>query len=202
MTLLAGTIQLDRSCWLDLLSQELRPSLVTGLVLARASLTPRLAKESAAPSLPSQLNRPGLAGTMQLDRSCLLDLLSQELRPSLVTGLVLARASLTPRLAEESAAPSLPSQRHRSGSALSFVLDEDEVPARLPTAREDVIAGGGGAPGLPARQPASHGNRTTGATVTPPPSPRTPAGNNDFGAIRHRGAPGSAYEARDNSAAG
>ena len=53
---LAGTMQLDRSCLLDLLSQELRPSLVTGLELARASLTPRLAQASASQSLPSQLN--------------------------------------------------------------------------------------------------------------------------------------------------
>jgi mono/diheme cytochrome c family protein len=52
---------------------------------------------------------------MQLGQSCLQDLPSQELRPSIVTGLELARASLTPRLAKESAAPSLPSQRHRSG---------------------------------------------------------------------------------------
>jgi len=57
---LAGTIQLDRSCLLDLLPQILRPSLVTGLVPARASLTPRLAQASASQSLPSQLNRPGL----------------------------------------------------------------------------------------------------------------------------------------------
>ena len=52
---------------------------------------------------------------MQLDRSCLLDLLPQGLRRSLVTGLELARASLTPRLANESAAQSLPSQLHGSG---------------------------------------------------------------------------------------
>ncbi len=51
------TIQLDRSCWLRLLPQELRCSLVTGLQSARASLSPRLAKESATPSLSSQLNR-------------------------------------------------------------------------------------------------------------------------------------------------
>jgi hypothetical protein len=56
---LAGPIQLDRSCWLDLLPQLLRPLLVTGLVPARASLTPRLAEASASQSLPSQLNRPG-----------------------------------------------------------------------------------------------------------------------------------------------
>jgi len=48
----AATIQLDRSCWLDLLAQILRRSLVTGLVLARASLTPRLAEASASQSLP------------------------------------------------------------------------------------------------------------------------------------------------------
>jgi hypothetical protein len=53
-------MQLVRPCLLDLLSQELRPSLVTGLELARASLTPRLAKASAAQSIPSQLNRSGL----------------------------------------------------------------------------------------------------------------------------------------------
>jgi len=53
----AGTIQLDRSCLLDLLAQILLRLLVTVLVLARASLTPRLAKESAAQSLLSQLNR-------------------------------------------------------------------------------------------------------------------------------------------------
>jgi hypothetical protein len=57
---LAGSIQLDRSCLLDLLPQLLRPSLVTGLVSARASLTPRLAEASASQSLPSQLNRSGL----------------------------------------------------------------------------------------------------------------------------------------------
>jgi len=50
---------------LDLLSQELRPSLVTGLELARASLTPRLAEAAASQSLPSELNRSGQAGTMQ-----------------------------------------------------------------------------------------------------------------------------------------
>jgi len=53
-------MQLDRSCLLDLLAQILRRSLVTGLVPARASLTPRLAQASASQSLPSQLNRPGL----------------------------------------------------------------------------------------------------------------------------------------------
>ncbi|MFM8419801.1 MAG: hypothetical protein ACKOEQ_06720, partial [Verrucomicrobiota bacterium] len=58
---LAGPIPLDRSCLLDLLPQFLRPSLVTGLAPARASLTPRLAEASASQSLPSQLNRPGLA---------------------------------------------------------------------------------------------------------------------------------------------
>ena len=57
----ARPIQLGRSCLLDLLSQELRPSLVTGLALARASLTPRPQEPSASPSLPSQLNGPGQA---------------------------------------------------------------------------------------------------------------------------------------------
>jgi len=44
---------------LDLLPQIVRRSLVTGLELARASLTPRLAAASASQSLPSQLNRSG-----------------------------------------------------------------------------------------------------------------------------------------------
>jgi len=57
--------------------------------------------------------------TKQGDRSCLLDLLPQELRPSLVTGLELARTSITPGLAEASAAPRRPSQPHRAGSALT-----------------------------------------------------------------------------------
>ena len=57
---LAVTIQLDRSCLLDLHSQELHRSLVTDLAVARASLTPRLANEPAAQSLPSQLNGYGL----------------------------------------------------------------------------------------------------------------------------------------------
>jgi hypothetical protein len=43
----------------ELLPQILRRSLVTGLVLARASLTPRLAEASASPSLPSRVNRHG-----------------------------------------------------------------------------------------------------------------------------------------------
>ena len=55
---LAGTIQLGRSCWLDLLAQILRRSLVTGLVPARASLTPRIAQASASPSRPSPRDRP------------------------------------------------------------------------------------------------------------------------------------------------
>ena len=46
---------------LDLLPQILRRSLVTGLELARASLTPRLAEASASQSLPSQRRRYGLA---------------------------------------------------------------------------------------------------------------------------------------------
>ena len=55
----AGTVRWDRSCWLRLLPQGLRCSLVTGLPSARASLSPRLAKESATPPLSSQLNRSG-----------------------------------------------------------------------------------------------------------------------------------------------
>ena len=58
----AGTTPLDRSCWLDLLPQILHRWLVTGLEPACASLTPRLAQASASPSLPSQLDRSGLAG--------------------------------------------------------------------------------------------------------------------------------------------
>ena len=55
---LAGTTRWDRSCWLDLLPQLLRWSLVTGLGPARVSLTPRFAEASASQSLPSQVNRP------------------------------------------------------------------------------------------------------------------------------------------------
>ena len=61
----ARTIPLDRSCWLRFLPQEHRCSLVTGLESARASLSPRLAKASATPSLSSQLNRSG-SGTNKL----------------------------------------------------------------------------------------------------------------------------------------
>jgi len=57
---LAVTMQLGRSCLLDLLAQIHRRSLVTGPVPARASPTPRLAQASASQSLPSQLNRPGV----------------------------------------------------------------------------------------------------------------------------------------------
>ena len=57
---LAKAMQLDRSCLRDRLSQERRPSLVAGLGPARAPHIPRLAKESASQSLPSQLNCPGL----------------------------------------------------------------------------------------------------------------------------------------------
>jgi hypothetical protein len=57
---------------------------------------------------------------MQGDRLCWLDLLPQELRRSLVTGLVRARASITPGLAEALAAPPRPSQPHRAGSALTW----------------------------------------------------------------------------------
>ena len=67
------------------------------------------------------------AGTIQLDRSCLLDLLSQELRPSLVTGLELARAWLTLRRAEASAAQSLPSQLHRSGFGMNGPRTTDDT---------------------------------------------------------------------------
>ena len=71
---LAGTIQLDRSCWLRFLPQELRCSLVTGLPSARASLSPRLAKESATPSLlPTESFLParGLRLTLGVDRDLL-----------------------------------------------------------------------------------------------------------------------------------
>ena len=56
----------------------------------------------------------GLAGTIRLGRSCLLDLLAQFLRRSLVIP-PLRDASLTPRLAQASASQSLPPQRNRSG---------------------------------------------------------------------------------------
>lgn len=52
-------------------------------VKARASLSPRLAKESAKPSLSSQPNRSGQAERLELDRSCWLPLLPQEGRCSL-----------------------------------------------------------------------------------------------------------------------
>ena len=66
---LSQRLELARSCWLRLLPQELRCSLVTGLQSARASLSPRLAKESATPSLSSQLNRSGLAGLLRCSLS-------------------------------------------------------------------------------------------------------------------------------------
>ena len=103
-----------------------------GLQSARASLSPRLAKESATPSLSSQLNRSGLAGTISLDRSCWLRLLPQELRCSLVTDLQWARASLSPRLAKESARPSLSSQLNRSGLAGTISLDRSRWLRPLP----------------------------------------------------------------------
>ena len=52
------TMQLDRSSWLRLLLQECRCSLMTGIQSARASRSPRLAKESASPSRSSQWHRP------------------------------------------------------------------------------------------------------------------------------------------------
>ena len=55
------------------------------------------------------------AGTMQSDRSCLLDLFTQELRRSSLTDPRGICARLTPRLAQKSASQSLPSQLHRSG---------------------------------------------------------------------------------------
>ena len=69
----------------------------------------------ALQGMRSEVEAGGFPGTIRLDRSCLLDLLAQIPRPSLVTGLEPARASLTPRLAEASASQSLPSQLHRSG---------------------------------------------------------------------------------------
>ena len=51
--LVAACLTLSRA------NQGARPSLVTGLVPARASLTPRLAQASASQSLASQLNRYG-----------------------------------------------------------------------------------------------------------------------------------------------
>ena len=69
----------------------------------------------ALQGMRSEVEAGGFPGTIQLDRSCLLDLLAQIARRSLVTGVVLARASLTPRIAEASASQSLPSHLHRSG---------------------------------------------------------------------------------------
>jgi len=60
-----------------------------------------------------------LAGTIQLDRLRLLDLLSQIPRRSIVTGLVPARAPLPPRLIQASAPQCLSSQRNRPGLAMS-----------------------------------------------------------------------------------
>ena len=77
----ARTIQLDRLCWLRLHPQELRCSLVTGLPSARASLSPRLAKEFATPSLSSQLNRSGLAGGLRLTLGVDRDLLFRSRDP-------------------------------------------------------------------------------------------------------------------------
>ena len=130
---LAGTIQWDRSCWPRLLPQELRCSLDPGLNHG-PSIGPRLALASscerirdAIPFLPTESFRP--ARTIQLDRLCWLRLLPQELRCSLVTGLPSARASLSPRLAKESATPSLSSQLNRSGLAgglrLTLGVDRD-----------------------------------------------------------------------------
>ncbi len=59
----AVMVQWDRLCWLDLHPQELCRSLITGLVRARASITPGLAEASAAPPRPSQLHRFGQALT-------------------------------------------------------------------------------------------------------------------------------------------
>ena len=53
----AGTSHLDRSCWFDLPPQIPRPSLVMGVVMVRASLTPRIAGATAARSHLSQLHR-------------------------------------------------------------------------------------------------------------------------------------------------
>ena len=89
-----------------------------GLPSARASLSPRLAKESATPSLSSQLNRPGQpercdgisrAGCAFFRKSFVV----RSIRASTI-GLPSARALLSPRLAKASATPSLSSQLNRS----------------------------------------------------------------------------------------
>lgn len=48
------SVPLGRSCLLERFPSEGHPALVAHLVSARASLTPRCAKASAAPALPSQ----------------------------------------------------------------------------------------------------------------------------------------------------
>ena len=57
---LVGMLQSASSCWLGLFPQGLRCSLVMGLQPAQSSLTPRLMKESALPTLFSQQKRSGL----------------------------------------------------------------------------------------------------------------------------------------------
>ena len=57
---LVGMLQSASSCWLGLLPQGLRCSLVMGLQPARSSLMPRLMKESALQTLFSQQKLSGL----------------------------------------------------------------------------------------------------------------------------------------------
>src|SRR2546423_12973680 len=64
---LAVTIQLARSCLLDLFAQGLRRSALTDPWRICARLPPRLAQKSASQSLPSQLNCYGLAASDGLD---------------------------------------------------------------------------------------------------------------------------------------
>ena len=63
----------------------------------------------------AELKRLLLARAIQLDQAHLLDLPAQELRRSPLTDHWRTCSWLTPRLAQESTAQALPSQRNRSG---------------------------------------------------------------------------------------
>ena len=166
---LTGTMQLDRSCLLDLLRNHFPPNSIVpawnrrnraGDVVPEATRCwkPRISrcldldgrleldaqmargqhtghrvpdvvpwvpeKASDASGQRSDASDRGSAAAfavmVQGDQLCWLDLLPQELRRSLITGLVRARASITPGLAEALAAPSRPSQPHRFGQALTW----------------------------------------------------------------------------------
>ena len=83
-------------------------------------------------AMPAQLlpwtpNGHPKAVTMQLDRSCLLDLFAQGLRRSALTDPWRICSRLTPRLAQKSASQPLPSQLHGCGlphiSETKFTID-------------------------------------------------------------------------------